>query len=237
MPICHKTPAMTDPVAAAEEIYSSHLRKAADDPYHTIFPKFVDRCNAIEEATILEMGARQVSGNSRRDWFSTKNGYVGMDIHEGPGAEIVGDAHQLSSIFPANHFDAVFSISVFEHLAFPWKVVMEMNTVLKPGGLCYLSTHPVWPPHELPWDFWRFPLAGLKLLFSEAMGFRLLDATEGLPGRVHSMVDDAPTRGLPYFELNLGVALMAEKIADYDREKIRWDLPLGTVLDTLYPKP
>jgi hypothetical protein len=76
----------------------------------------------------------------------------------------------------------------------------------------------------------------LKLLFCEAMGFRVLEATEGLPGRVHSMVDDVPTRGLPYFELNLGVAVMAEKIADYDREKIRWDLPIDAVLSTLYPK-
>ena len=50
------------------------------------------------------------------------------------------------------------------------------------------------------------------------------------------MVDDAPTRDLPYFELNLGVALIAEKTADYDREKVRWDLPIDAVLDTLYPK-
>lgn len=227
---------MTNPVADAERVYAAHLRKGADDPYHSIFPKFCQRCNAIEEATILEIGAREVSGNSRRANFITKNGYTGMDIHSGPGVDIVGDAHKLSSMFPANHFDAICSMSVFEHLAFPWKVVMEMNTVLKKGGLCYVSTHPVWPPHELPWDFWRFPVAGLKLLFSEAMGFRLLDATEGLPGRVHSMVDDVPTRDLPYFELNLGVALIAEKIADYDREKIRWDLPIDAVLDTLYPK-
>ena len=139
-------------------------------------------------------------------------------------------------MFPANHFAGVFSVSVFEHLAFPWKAAMEINTVLKTGGLCYVSTHPVWPPHELPWDFWRFPVAGLKILFSEAMEFRVLEATEGLPGRVHSMVDAAPTRDLPYFELNLGVALIAEKIADYDRDKIRWDLPIAAVLDTHYPK-
>lgn len=113
---------------------------------------------------------------------------------------------------------------------------MEINAVLKPGGLCFVSTHPVWPPHELPWDFWRFPVAGLKLLFSEALGFRVIEATEGLPGRVHSMVDDLPTRDLPHFELNLGVALIAEKIGDYDRNKLRWDLPIDAVLDTLYPK-
>jgi ubiquinone/menaquinone biosynthesis C-methylase UbiE len=113
-------------------------------------PKFCQRCNVIDEATILEIGSREVSGNSRRASFHTKNGYTGMDIHSGPGVDIVGDAHKLSSMFHGNHFDAVFSISVFEHLAFPWKAVMEMNAVLKLGGLCYVSTHPVWPPHDLP---------------------------------------------------------------------------------------
>jgi SAM-dependent methyltransferase len=227
---------MTNPISAAEQIYAAHLRKAVDDPYHAILPKFSDRVNTIVEARVLEIGARKVSGNSHRNWFHTQSGYTGLDIHSGPGVDKVGDAHQLSGMFPADHFDAVFSESVFEHLAFPWKAAMEINTVLKTGGLCYVSTHPVWPPHELPWDFWRFPLAGLKLLFSEPMGFRVLEATEGLPGRVHSMVDDAPTRDLPYVELNLGVALIAEKIADYDHDKIRWDVPIETVLDSHYPK-
>ncbi len=226
---------MLDTIKAADQMYANHLRKGADDPYHTIFPKFCQRCSAIPDATILEVGSREVSGVSRRPHFAAAR-YVGMDIHEGPGVDLVGDAHQLSSIFPANHFDALFSISVFEHLAFPWKAAMEINTVLKPGGIVYISTHPVWPPHELPWDFWRFPLGGLRLLFSEALGFRVLEATEGIPGRVHSMVDDPPTRDLPYFELSLGVALIAEKIADYDREKLRWDLPIASVLDSLYPK-
>ena len=227
---------MTDPVEAAEQIYASHLRKAGDDPYHAVLTNFLDRANAIVDPVILEIGSRGVSGSSLRPHFDRPGGYTGMDIHAGTGVDVVGDVHQLSTLFPANHFDAVCSVSVFEHLAFPWKAVMEINAVLKPGGLCFVSTHPVWPPHELPWDFWRFPLAGLKLLFSEALGFRVLEATEGLPGRVHSMVDDAPTRGLPYFELNLGVALIAEKIADYDREKLRWDVPIDAVLDTLYPK-
>ena len=227
---------MTDPVAAAELTYAGHLRRAADDPYHHVLTNFLDRVNVAANPSILEIGSREVSGSSLRPHFDPPFDYTGMDIHAGAGVDIVGDVHQLSSLFPANRFDAVCSVSVFEHLAFPWKAAMEINTVLKPGGLCFVSTHPVWPPHELPWDFWRFPVAGLTLLFSQALGFRVIEATEGLPGRVHSMVDDAPTRGLPYFELNLGVALIAEKIGDYDRNKLRWDVPIDSVLDTPYPK-
>jgi hypothetical protein len=33
----------------------------------------------------------------------------------------------------------------------------------------------------------------------------------------------------------MGVALIAEKVGDYDRERLRWDLPLTSVLDSVYP--
>ncbi|MDQ6860515.1 MAG: class I SAM-dependent methyltransferase [Verrucomicrobiota bacterium] len=221
----------------AEAIYAPFLRKASDDPYHVTLPDFCARCAAIPNYSILEIGSRAVSGTTRRHLFPTAERYVGLDIHEGPGVDLIGDAHGLSTIFSPNEFDAVFSVSVFEHLAFPWKAVMEINTVLKPGGLCYLSTHPNWPPHEQPWDFWRFPVAGLHLLFSPPLGFAVIRSAEGIPGKVHSLVDEAPTRGLCDFELPLGVSLLAQKVGDYDREKIRWDVPLSSVLKTEYPAP
>ena len=54
----------------------------------------------------------------RKDLFA-KAGYVGFDIARGPNVDVVGDAHELSRHFPADHFDAVFALSVFEHLAMP----------------------------------------------------------------------------------------------------------------------
>jgi hypothetical protein len=27
----------------------------------------------------------------------------------------------------------------------------------------YIATHPSWPPHERPWDFWRFSEEGLQV--------------------------------------------------------------------------
>jgi SAM-dependent methyltransferase len=181
------------------------------------------------------LGSRTGRGGDRRHIFPNAKSYVGFDIHDGLGVDVTGDAHELSRHFPAGSFDAVFSISVFEHLAFPWKVALEINQVLRPGGICYVSTHPVWPRHELPWDFWRFPPAGLELLFSEATGFRSLMVQQGLPAKLHSLVDDRPTRGVSDDYVYLGVGLIAEKVADYDRDKLRWDVPLQSVLQTQYP--
>jgi SAM-dependent methyltransferase len=221
--------------AKADEAYTPCLRDSADDPYHQVLGAFAKRCSAIDDCSILELGSREVSGVSRRHLFPNAGKFVGFDIHEGPGVDVAGDAHELSTHFSRESFDAVFSCSVFEHLAFPWKVVMETNRVLRPGGICYVSTHPTWPAHELPWDFWRFPIAGLKLLFSEPMGFRVVDSAEGIPAKLHSLSLDPPTRGVSGYEMPMGVALIAEKIADYDADKIRWDIPISSILDTVYP--
>jgi SAM-dependent methyltransferase len=228
-------PTLESTASAVDELYAALAQEGGKDPYHAVLPDYIARCKIMGSPRVLEIGAREVSGVSRRGLFAFAKPYVGFDIHAGPGVDVAGDAHELGHYFEPASFDGVFSISVFEHLAFPWKVAMEINQVLRLGGLCYVSTHPTWPPHELPWDFWRFPIAGLKLLFSEPFGFRVLHATEGIPAKLHSLSKDPPTRGVSGFEMSMGVALIAEKTGEYDREQLRWDVPLSSVLDSIYP--
>ena len=44
--------------------------------------------------------------------------------------------------------------------------MLELNKVLRVGGVIQVVTHPAWPPHELPWDFWRFPKGAFTALFN-----------------------------------------------------------------------
>jgi SAM-dependent methyltransferase len=131
----------------------------------------------------------------------------------------------------------VFSISVFEHLVYPWKASLEINRVLKPGGLVFISTHPAWPAHELPWDFWRFPVAGLAHLFDPDTGFELVTRARGLPAKIYSLVERPATRGLRAFHVNLGVAVIGRKVRRLRPDKLRWDIdyPLGATSE--YPRP
>lgn len=218
-------------------LHRPFIRRGSDDPYHAYFPEFKRMVEALPAPVILELGARNVSGLLRRDHFPTASKYIGIDIHPGEGVDIVGDAHRLSEYVGPASIDALYSFSVFEHLLYPWKVILEINRVLKPGGFVFISTHPVWPAHELPWDFWRFPVGGLTGLLSKPLGFELIAATEGLPAKVYSLVDDAPTRSLYRHGANLGVAVIARKIADYDHERLRWDIDIGEAIATQYPKP
>jgi SAM-dependent methyltransferase len=223
--------------ALLADLWHLPLRQRGIDPYHKTLTEFVERVQALPTPTILELGSRNVSGNTRRHLFPGAERYIGMDIHAGEGVDLVGDAHRMSQLVEPGSIDALFSISVFEHLVYPWKVAMEINRVLKPGGYVFISTHPTWPAHELPWDFWRFPVAGLAHLFTRELGFELVMATEGLPARIYSLVDDPPTRGVRDSYVNQGVAVIARKTHDFDPERLRWDVDVADVLKSEYPRP
>ncbi|WP_295394654.1 class I SAM-dependent methyltransferase [uncultured Thiodictyon sp.] len=211
------------------------IRRGADDPYHAALNEFISLTKGVPSPSILEIGSRDVTGITRKNLFPHCAEYIGFDIFAGNGVDVVGDAHKISDRFPLGHFDFVYSISVFEHLLFPWKVVLEINKVVKVGGYVFLSTHPVWPAHELPWDFWRFPRNGFHALFNKYTGFRIVSLTEGLPCKTYSLVDDAATRGNCFETMNQGVALIAEKIGDYRSDLLKWDIDVSDVVDTMYP--
>lgn len=135
---------------------------------------FWDAVRANPTANVLEIGSRARSGVSRRNFFPETCNYVGLDIMAGENVSVVGDAHELSSLFPAEHFDFVFSVSVWEHLAMPWKVSIELNRVMKTGGLAMINTHQSWPVHEEPWDYFRFSDFAWDTLFNAATGFEIV---------------------------------------------------------------
>lgn len=218
-------------------LHRPFVKKGVDDPYHEVFRYFQHLAADRRDVAILEIGSRNVTGITRRRCFPDAPDYTGFDIHVGEGVDIVGDVHCLSRYFERDRFDFVFSASVFEHLLFPWKAILEINDVMKTGGYVYLSTHPVWPAHELPWDFWRFPENGFRALFNTFTGFEIVSLKEGLPAKIYSLVDDLPTRGVRLHTVNQGVAVVARKTGSYRRDLCRWDVELADVLEDSYPKP
>ncbi|MCU7943997.1 MAG: class I SAM-dependent methyltransferase [Candidatus Thiodiazotropha sp. (ex Cardiolucina cf. quadrata)] len=205
------------------------------DSFYQVFSRFIESVNDMEQATLLEIGSRNVTGVVWREAFNPTVDYTGMDIHPGENVDVAGDVHTLSSLLPAEHYDAVFSVSVFEHLAMPWQAVIEINKILKTGGLLYISTHPVWPPHELPWDFWRFSRETFKTLLNEKTGFEIVECEEGTPGRILSLSRDHATAGIHLASVNLSIAVLARKTGAPD-PGLSWETPVSSVLQTSYPK-
>ena len=141
---------------------------------------------------ILEIGSREVTGESQaRNKFSQAE-YVGFDYYPGKNVDIVGDAHKLSSYFDAEEqFDIVYSSACFEHFAMPWVVATEIAKLLKVGGVVFIETHFSFSSHERPWHFFQFSDMALKTLFPKALGFECIEAGMSNPivGRFSSFAD------------------------------------------------
>jgi len=196
--------------------------------------EFVDQANEAS-MSVLELGSRVVTTESNRPLFTTAS-YTGFDFYADDNTDVVGDAHELSRHFDPESLDAVFSLSVLEHLAMPWKVALEINKVLRPGGLTFHTTHQAWPVHDSPWDFWRFTAEGLGVLFGPPAGFEVVRTGYTMAASIH-LDDPAPPHvGLPAQPAYGTSIVLARKIADPD-PALSWPVSTGRAVgDTKYPE-
>lgn len=75
---------------------------------------------------------------------------------------------------PDESYDAIFSISVMEHVARPWAAAREIKRILKPGGVVYHAAPFSYFFHGAPMDFWRFTPSAFEQLFED---FEVLHAS------------------------------------------------------------
>lgn len=133
--------------------------------------------NSDSKIRILEIGSREVTGLSEARTRFPGAEYIGFDIYDGQNVDIVGDVHRLSSYFDDDErFDFIFTSACFEHFAMPWVAAVEIAKMLKVGGVLSVKTHFSYSSHERPWNFFQFSDLGLKVLFSEALGFECIES-------------------------------------------------------------
>jgi hypothetical protein len=188
---------------------------------------------------VLEIGSREVTGESNaRNEFS-KAEYVGFDYYPGNNVDVVGDAHKLCLYFRENEkFDIIYSSACFEHFAMPWVVATEIAKLLNVGGFVFVETHFSFSSHERPWHFFQFSDMALKVLFSEALGFECLEAGMSNPivGRFSSLAD-RDLRNEPVTRLYCHSEYLGRKVRDV--EDFQWEqLDIVNVVgETRYPEP
>lgn len=112
----------------------------------------------LPDAKVLVVGA----GDAR--FGAPGGGYVVYtDVALAQDTHLIADAHDIP--FVDNTFDAVFAISVLEHVLDPYRVVGEMQRVLKPNGFVYAVTPFMQQVHMGPFDVTRFTHVGHRRLF------------------------------------------------------------------------
>ena len=216
--------------------FYSHEISEPDNVYHGMWETHLSREFNKPGMRILEIGSRVVTGANLRHLFDEAE-YVGFDFHEGKNVDVVGDAHKLSSYFSDEEkFDLTFSSAVFEHLHMPWIVAEEIDKVLKVGGYVFVETHFSFSSHERPWHFFQFSDMGLRALFSEAMGYQLIES--GLSNPMVGFFGHSASRYLRYRlvrELYCHSEILVRKVSH--RENFNWrtvDID-GIVEGTRYP--
>ena len=199
-------------------------------PGPALMQRFIAELDALDGAKVLDIGGRARSRLDRSRFFKSADVSV-LDILPGSNVDIVADAHDLSAL-PAESFDAVYSVSVFEHLMMPWAVIPQINRVLKPGGTALIFTHQTLGMHDLPWDFWRFSDTAWDALFNIHTGFaieeRLLESEQFVIPFIITPIKAWAERAAGYE----GSAVLARKTGPC---RLSWPLTPADITTTTYP--
>lgn len=197
-----------------------------------LYRRFVDEMRkSWRKPRILDIGGRNRSGLDRSKAFGWADVTV-LDIVPGDNVDVVGDAHELSLYFPPESFDAVYCVSVFEHLLMPWKAALEINRVLRPGGRCLVHTHQTLGMHDLPWDFWRFSDSSWDALFNERTGFKIVERAMDSEQYVIPFLlrpEKMSAEKSAGFE---GSTVLAEKVGP---TRLEWPVSVAETVRTSYP--
>lgn len=123
----------------------------------------------------IDIGSYDVNGSYRTLFDQPGWDYTGVDLEAGPGVDVVlSSPYRLP--FASRSADVVLSGQVFEHVEHFWMTWLEIQRVLKPGGLVFLIAPSRGPEHRYPQDCWRFYPDGYRAL-AKIGDFELLEVT------------------------------------------------------------
>lgn len=129
--------------------------------------EFVKLCSEILpiREPIYEFGSLQVEEQKDfadlRSLFPAKR-YVGTDMREGPGVDIVLDLHNIGLC--SESVGTVLILDTMEHVEFPRKAVEESYRILRKNGVLIMTSVMLFPIHNYPNDYWRFTPEGFRSL-------------------------------------------------------------------------
>ena len=119
------------------------------------------------DGPVLEVGSKDYgSTSSFRDFYAGAE-YVGLDMSEGKGVDVVADLTASIGPLKEDHFALGICCSVLEHVEKPWLFAPNLTRVIRPGGKLYMSVPWVWRYHAYPDDYFRFSHRGVMSLFDE----------------------------------------------------------------------
>lgn len=172
--------------------------------------------SSLTAGTVLDVGAQ----NSPYKNIIPYTKYMTLDIDEKLDPDICCDVHNIN--WQSNYFDVVIATEVLEHLYNPQKAIDEIYRVLKPGGICIVSTPFFYIYHPDPKDYYRFTWDSLNYLFRNFSQIEI----KHHGNRLHIFWQLIHSGGIKYF-INI-LRVITPLIAKINFKKTRF--PLGFVV-------
>lgn len=94
-------------------------------------------CASYRDPEYIEIGSYDLHGGGIRNVFTGVGRYVGVDLVEGPGVDVVASGHEIA--FEDNSFDVAISSECFEHNPYWAETFENMHRMLRPGGLLIMT--------------------------------------------------------------------------------------------------
>ena len=139
---------------------------------------------------VIEVGSSDENGSVRYVFeFLDAAEYVGVDIAEGPGVDMICSAENLVERFGKESFDIVMSTCTLEHIR-DWKTaVSNLKNICKPGGILLIILPSDWVFHAYPHDYWRYKKEDIENIFSDC-DILVLDEKSQVPSLISSIFAD-----------------------------------------------
>lgn len=131
---------------------------------------YIQKFSEQLQAPFLEVGSKNYgSTQDFRSLFTNKGEYIGVDMEDGPGVDIVMDLtedfEKIDAGLSGRRFGTIICLSVLEHCEQPFKMTENLTRLLKPQGYMCIGAPFSWKIHGYPSDYWRFTPEGIRKLF------------------------------------------------------------------------
>lgn len=123
---------------------------------------------------IYDIGSQDVNGSYKPIFSAPSWNYKGVDMTSGANVDIVLSNPYRWTELPSKSADIVVSGQTFEHITNIWAAILEVDRILKPGGLCCIVAPSSGPEHRYPVDCWRIYPDGFAFL-AELAGLDLIE--------------------------------------------------------------
>lgn len=149
-----------------------HIQDTEQVSSHDYDPVALAMIDKYRDGWILDCGAGKCSVYYNR--------VVNFEIAPYPSTDVLGVGEELP--FRDCTFDAVFSLSVLEHVSDPFRCASEIARVMKPGAELYCVAAFLQPVHGFPHHYFNMTQAGMKRLFEHHLDIARQEVlASGLP--------------------------------------------------------